>query len=143
MAGKPRHSRRPSTLMYNVWALRCLGLYCFKKPTQAAAADTVEICLPLLLWAVFVKTTQILFVIFAILCFEEYEKYDIGSLTTHLNIMAATVSPFLTQCSLVINGKILCQILLECEEDTLLSEREVVIRSVTVFSMEGIMTLLF
>lgn len=142
MVVKSRGSRLPSTLKCLVWVLRCLGLYCFRKPTAAATADTVEISLPLLLWAVFVKILQMSFLILGRFFNVNYANEEVGFVTTRLNIMIAAISPLLAQSSLLINGKILCQILVICEEDALPAHRKVSC-SATTFSLEGIVTLSF
>lgn len=103
----------------------------------------MEISLPLLLWAVFVKTLQILFLLNVRYFVNGNETWDVGTVMTRLNMMAATLFPILAQVSLLFNGRVLCQILLECEEDTYPKERKMISCSVTVFSVEGIMTFLF
>lgn len=143
MAAKTCTSSQFLSIKGLVWAHRCLGMYCLKKTSPAAATDTMELSLPLLLWTIFLKATQISITLFLGIFFEEYETWDVGSLSAHLNIIMATVFQLLEQISILCNGRILYQILLECEEDARPKESEVVCGSVTVFSMERIMTVLF
>lgn len=75
--------------------------------------------------------------------FQEEEKSDVGSLLEMLNRLMATFLPLLGQCSLLVNGNKLCQILSECENDVEPEKEKKASSSVTMFSIEGVMSLLF
>lgn len=113
------------------------------KPTSATAADAMEISLPLLLWAIFVKIFQITQTVSDYFRTETRYTGSVGALTANLNVVISTTTSLLGQTVLLINGPILNQILLECEEEASLNRPKDVDRSVTIFSMERIMSLLF
>lgn len=139
MAEKPRGCL-PSTLKCLVWALQCLGLLCFKRSPSPAVPDSAEISVPLLLWAIFVKTYQITYIIFIPTNAREYGVSNVGQLTRQVLFMISCISLVVGQISLIINGPILNHILSECEIDICLKEVRWPLRR---FSFERIMTPLF
>lgn len=143
MVAKARHANRHSTLQYLVWGLQCVGLYCFKRPTTASSANSVEISLPLLLWAVFMKTFQITQILCEYFRPEGRSLHNVDSVTRTLNIMISSGTSLLGQSLLLLNGSMLNQILLECEEEDWLSRLNRNNESASFFSIEKFMTLLF
>lgn len=140
MAAKPGHARLPSTLKGVVWTLRVLGLFCFK---MSSSASEVELSLPLLLWTLFWKT----FHVFQTISFVSWLLYffkmgDVGSLSRNLSTVVSLVYSLTIEMVLIIKGPALCRLLSECEETGDQREKRIS-RSVTAFSLEAVMTLLY
>lgn len=135
--------RRPSTLRGLVWVLRFLGLYCFKKSPSSASADATEISLPFLLWAIFVKLIQLSQSIVYFVILRRFPLADVASMLSFLSAVIGSWFIFVTQILLLINGPILTEILLKCEEEPCHSRHKSVTSSSTIFSTELIVNLMF
>lgn len=141
MVAKTRHASRPSRLKYLVLALQALGLYCYRKPTS----DTVEISLPLLLWAIFVRTFEIIQTVTDVSRTHLSYTGNVGAVAEAFSDAVSTAIAMLGQSMLLIKNPILNQIILECEEEDShsMTKQEQVGCSATIFSTDRITALLF
>lgn len=104
----------------------------------------MKISVPLLLWALFIKivsgTMTASFIITIMSC---EGIRDVGMLTTYLHTITSAGFTLIYEISFIINGRILCRILSQCQDNNVQKDASGVGMSMAVFTIEGVMTLVF